>query len=74
MQQHSLPQNHPDFGRTYSNLGTVLQKAEKLQEALDWYDKSLDSLLKFLRSDHPGIARYYNNNTIVHPVKIFGCR
>lgn len=64
--QQSLPQNHPDFKRTYNNLATVLQKQGKLEQTLDWYEKSLQSLINFLPNDHPDIARYYNNIAVVY--------
>jgi tetratricopeptide (TPR) repeat protein len=46
---------------SYHNIAVTYYERDKLNEALKYYNKSLDIQLKKLGKDHPNVATSYNN-------------
>ncbi|CAF4477491.1 unnamed protein product [Rotaria sp. Silwood2] len=61
-----LPSNYPSFSRLYHNLGMVADDKGDYDTSLEWYQKSLEILVRTRPSDHVGIGITHNSIGIVH--------
>ena len=61
MYEKVLGKEHISTAATYSNIGLVMKNKGDYEEALSMYRQCLAIREKTLRTDHPKIARTYNN-------------
>ena len=57
---------HPDVGRAMGELGSVLDKEGKYDEALAVYEEAIKLVMKSLGEGHPNVATSYNNIASVY--------
>ena len=50
-----------DVAASYNNNGLVYDRQGKYEEALEYHQKSLDIEIRVFGSDHPDVAKSYNN-------------
>ena len=50
-----------DVAASYNNIGLVYDRQGKYEEALEYYQKSLDIKIRVVGGDHPNVATSYNN-------------
>ncbi len=56
----------PDVAASYNNIGAVYDTQGKNEEALEYYQKSLDIKIRVVGGDHPDVAASYTNIGIVY--------
>ncbi len=64
-----LPSDHPAFGMSYDNIGSVHSDLGHYDLALEHYNRSLGISLKSLPAQHPTIATTYENMGLVYEDK-----
>ena len=52
--------------KSYHNIGAVYDSQGKYEEALEYYQKSLDIKIRVVGGDHPDVATSYQNLAVVY--------
>lgn len=66
MREETLPSNHPDLARSYSNIGLTYYRLKEYSKALSSNEKALEIWRKTLPADHPNLAVSYNNIGLIY--------
>ena len=59
--EEALGKRHPTLARIYNNLAGMYQDMGRYEEALSWYERSLEIKLEQVGERHLDIATIYNN-------------
>ena len=54
------------MAKSYNNIGLVYDRQGKYEEALEYYQKSLDIKIRVVGGDHPDVATSYQNLAVVY--------
>ncbi len=66
MRQATLPSNHSDLARSYSNIGSTYYRLKEYSKALSYNEKALEIRQKNFPPNHLNLAESYNNIGLIY--------